>query len=84
MRGQLKLFDLRTPDNAPSATYSSSGCDQAGVSCMCRHPTQPHIVCSGAQDGKVSFWDLRKERLPVSVFKGHNQAVNAVSYHYTV
>ncbi len=84
MRGQLKLFDLRSRDDSPAASYLSSECGhegQAGVSCLCRHPTQAHVVCSGAQDGRIAFWDLRQERLPVSVFRGHEQSVNEVQFH---
>jgi nuclear pore complex protein Nup43 len=54
--------------------------DQVGVICTARHPTQAHIVCSGAQDGSLTFWDLRCQgKSAMTVLKGHEQAVNEAS-----
>ncbi len=91
MRGQLKLFDLRSRSSSPSATFASNTemtADSPGVSCSCRHPTQPHLLCTGSQDGRITFWDLRRAAgsggTPVvSVFRGHEGAggVNEVQFH---
>ena len=80
MRGQLKLYDLRSSTDAASASFMSSDGDQSGVTCLCKHPGQAHIVCSGSRDGKVTFWDIRQDTYPITIFKGHEQAVNDVSF----
>jgi len=81
MRGQIKVYDLRSKDNDATSTYMSSDGDQVGISCLCVHPSQRHIVCSGTKDGKLTFWDLRRQGAPLSIFHGHRQAVNAAQFH---
>jgi WD40 repeat protein len=78
VRGQLKLFDLRSQSDAPVHTSMLSGGDQVGVTCLSTHPTQTHIVATGSSDGSIAFWDLRQERHPVTILKGHEQAVSEV------
>jgi len=40
--------------------------------CMAQHPTQPHILATGGQDGMLYLWDMRQEKLPITVTKAHS------------
>ena len=83
VRGQLKLFDLRSQSESPSRTslLTAGDASAVGVTCLATHPTQAHIVASGASDGSIAFWDLRGDAHPVTILQGHEQAVNAVQFH---
>jgi len=83
VRGQLKLFDLRSQSESPSRTslLTSGDASAVGVTSLATHPTQAHIVASGASDGSIAFWDLRGDAHPVTILQGHEQAVNEVQFH---
>ncbi len=38
-------------------------------------------MASGSSDGSIAFWDLRNEQHPVTILKGHDQAVTEVRFH---
>jgi len=80
MRGQLKIWDLRSRDDEPSVTCVLSN-DQIGITCVTKHPTQSHILCTGSEDGMLAFWDLRKEKHPVTLLSAHAGAVSEVQFH---
>ena len=42
------------------------------LQCLDKHPTQPHIVCTGGQDGALTVWDMRQDRFPVTVLNAHS------------
>ncbi|CAB4068770.1 NUP43 [Lepeophtheirus salmonis] len=55
MRGQMKLWDLRSSEtSSPSTTFFSSNTDQVGITCVSRHPTQSHVICTGGSGCAVS------------------------------
>lgn len=39
---------------------------------MDRHPTQPHIVATGGQDGTLYLWDMRQEKYPITLLEAHS------------
>lgn len=78
--GQLKVFDLRQTSGEPAQTYSVSG-EQTPLQCVTRHPTQHHIVATGAYDGVLSLWDLRQEKFPVTPLEAHSAAIWEVKFH---
>jgi len=80
MRGQLKIWDLRTKDQDPTSTCVLSS-EQVGITCLARHPTQSHVLCTGSEDGMLAFWDLRKERHPVTLLSAHSGPVSEVQFH---
>ena len=45
MRGQLKLWDLRSNQQQPATTFLLSS-DQVAVTCLARHPTQVPFLLS--------------------------------------
>nr|ACO15127.1 Nucleoporin Nup43 [Caligus clemensi] len=83
MRGQMKLWDLRSSEGShPSSTFFSSNTEQVGITCVSRHPTQSHVICTGSQDGMIAFWDFRKERYPVTILNAHKGAVSEIHFHH--
>jgi len=80
MRGQLKLWDLRSNQQQPTSTFLLSS-DQVAVTCLARHPTQCHILISGGDDGVLGVWDLRQGRYPVTLLSAHQSPVSEVTFH---
>lgn len=54
LRGQLKIWDLRTQNNIPSSTFMLSG-DQVTPTCLTFHPTQRHMILAGDDLGKSLY-----------------------------
>ena len=54
----LKIFD-RSGDRVP-------------LLCIDKHPTQPHLIVTGGQDGVLGLWDMRQERYPVTLLEAHS------------
>ena len=52
-----------------NSIYSSG--EKVPLHCVDRHPTQPHLVATGGQNGILNIWDMRKEQLPVTLFDVH-------------
>ena len=48
----------------------SSG-DRVSLLCVDKHPTQPHLLAAGGQDGVLSIWDMRQELYPVTLLEAH-------------
>ena len=49
--------------------YSSG--DRVSLLCVDKHPTQPHLLAAGGQDGVLSIWDMRQELYPVTLLEAH-------------
>ena len=49
--------------------YSSG--ERVSLLCVDKHPTQPHLLAAGAQDGVLSIWDMRQEMYPVTLLEAH-------------
>ena len=80
MRGQLKIWDLRSKDQEPTRTCVLSS-EQISIGCIAKHPTQQHILCSGSEDGMLAFWDLRSQVHPVTLLNAHEQSVSEIQFH---
>ena len=52
---------------------------QIGLTCISRHPVQPHVLCTGTNDGVLAFWDLRMESHPVTLLTAHSQPISEVT-----
>ena len=50
--------------------FYSSG-DRVSLLCVDKHPTQPHLLAAGGQDGVLSIWDMRQELYPVTLLEAH-------------
>lgn len=78
--GYLRVWDLRSSANQPSYSLSVSG-DHLGIMSLNIHPTQPHILASGHEDGTLCIWDLRQEHKPTTMLSGHSAAITEVLFH---
>ena len=82
MRGQIKLFDLRSNRQDCVATFLLSSSDQVAITSLARHPTQGHILISGAENGLMAVWDLRRGgQHPATLLSAHATAVSEVKFH---
>ncbi|KAL9969117.1 hypothetical protein ACROYT_G021289 [Oculina patagonica] len=78
--GQLKVWDLRQPSDKPGRTMLLSG-DRVSLLCVDKHPTQPHLLAAGGQDGVLSIWDMRQELYPVTLLEAHAAEIWEVKFH---
>ena len=53
------------------AIFHRSG-DRVPLLCIDKHPTQPHLIVTGGQDGVLGLWDMRQERYPVTLLEAHS------------
>jgi len=80
MRGQIKLFDLRSNKQEACSTYLLSN-DQVSINCLAKHPSQGHIVISGAENGLMAVWDLRQGKHPTTILSAHKSPISEVKFH---
>ncbi|XP_054715744.1 nucleoporin Nup43-like [Uloborus diversus] len=80
--GYLRVWDLRSSAATPSCLLVLSR-DQRGVSSMNIHPTQPHILAAGYEDGSLCMWDMRQDRKPTSLIEGHSSSISELLFHPT-
>ena len=74
MRGQLKLWDLRSNVQTPV-----SGCDQgSGVTSLASHPTQSHVLMSAGRDGVLAVWDLRSPQHPATLLSADKVSTTSI------
>jgi len=72
MAGQLRLYDVRSPNDVPSRIMVSS--ETLVALCAVDHnPTQGHILATGGADGCVTLFDSRKECAPVTKLQIHKE-----------
>ena len=46
--------------------------DRVPLLCIDKHPTQPHLIATGGQDGVLGLWDMRQEQYPVTLLQAHD------------
>ncbi|GJQ68893.1 hypothetical protein Trydic_g6087 [Trypoxylus dichotomus] len=80
LRGQMKIWDLRSKENLPSSMFMLSG-DQVTVTCLAYHPTQRHMVVAGDEEGSLTVWDLRQNTYPVNLLSAHAECVSELQFH---
>lgn len=78
--GQLKVWDLRLPADQPAVRLLQTG-EHVPLHCLDKHPTQPHIVATGGQDGALCIWDMRQEKFPVTQLSAHSADMWEVKFH---
>jgi nuclear pore complex protein Nup43 len=78
--GQFKVWDVRLRPDRPSKVLILSG-SRVPLHCIAQHPTQPHILATGGQDGMLYVWDMRKDKLPVTILKAHTSSMWDVKFH---
>lgn len=80
LRGQMKVWDLKSSSDKPTSTFMLSG-EQIGASCVTHHPTQRHMVLAGGEDGSLTVWDLRHNTFPVTLLSAHSDTVTELQFH---
>ncbi|XP_028413441.1 nucleoporin Nup43-like [Dendronephthya gigantea] len=78
--GQLKVWDLRQKEVKPVRAMLLSG-DRVPLLCIDKHPTQPHLIVTGGQDGVLGLWDMRQERYPVTLLEAHSAEIWEVKFY---
>lgn len=76
----MKIWDIRTNSNKPAAAFLLSG-EELAVTCIVRHPTQPHIILAGSESGSLAVWDLRMNEFPTSLLSAHSSGVTEMQFH---
>lgn len=76
----MKIWDVRTTNNKPSAAFLLAG-DELAATCIIHHPTQPHIILAGSESGALAVWDLRMNSFPTSLVNAHSAGVSEMQFH---
>ncbi|TMW41311.1 hypothetical protein DOY81_013609 [Sarcophaga bullata] len=83
--GVIRMFDIRSSaETTPTASFMTSCEDDKCsnyVSCLTSHPTQPHIVLSGSEEGSITVWDLRNPGFPASYLSAHSSPITEIGFH---
>ncbi|XP_041975011.1 nucleoporin Nup43 isoform X1 [Aricia agestis] len=80
LRGHMKIWDIRSSNDKPAASFLLSG-DDLAANCIIRHPTQPHIILAGSESGAIALWDLRMNQFPTSLLNAHAAGVTEMEFH---
>ncbi|KAF9798332.1 hypothetical protein SFRURICE_010749 [Spodoptera frugiperda] len=80
VRGHMKIWDVRSTNNKPSAAFLLAG-DELAATCIIHHPTQPHIILAGSESGALAVWDLRMNSFPTSLVNAHSAGVSEMQFH---
>ncbi|KAJ8980098.1 hypothetical protein NQ317_008559 [Molorchus minor] len=80
LRGQMKVYDIRSSNTAPSNTFMLSG-DQVTPTCLTYHPTQRHLIVAGDELGSLTTWDLRQNTYPINVLNAHEGPISEIQFH---
>lgn len=78
--GQFKIWDVRQQCDDPVRVFVPAN-ERTPLHCIDRHPTQPHIVATGGQDGALSLWDMRQDRYPVTLLSARSADMWEVHFH---
>jgi len=77
--GQLKIWDMQVM-GSPVKTLTLSG-NACPLLSLDRHPNQPHILVTGHGDGVIGIWDVRQDKMPVTLIDAHESEVWQVRFH---
>ncbi|XP_074662693.1 nucleoporin Nup43-like [Tubulanus polymorphus] len=80
--GQLKVWDIRQNKDEPTRIFLMTG-ERVPLHCVDKHPTQPHVVATGAMDGGLCIWDMRQDKFPVTLMDAHSSTMWEVRFHPT-
>ncbi|CAH0558752.1 unnamed protein product [Brassicogethes aeneus] len=80
LRGQMKIWDLRSKEKTAINTFMLSG-DHVTPTCLTFHPTQRHLIIAGDDLGSLTTWDLRHNTYPVNVLNAHEGSISEIQFH---
>ena len=75
--GQVKLWDIRSPESFCSNSLSLSD-PTSSILSLAQHPGRTHLILGGCSDGNLSLWDLRQSSTPLSFIPRHNGPIWSV------
>lgn len=84
--GVIRMFDTRASDEEVAVTAFLTSCEDERrsnyVSALTSHPTQPHIVLAGSEEGSITVWDLRQPGYPASYLSAHTSAITEIRFNH--
>ncbi|KAG6620036.1 Nucleoporin Nup43 [Phytophthora cinnamomi] len=80
---QLRIWDL-TANNQYPVTICADPSSRSILTTLETHPTRPELLITGADDGRVSFWDRRKLDAPSRTEAYHQRALSTAGTSTTV
>ncbi|XP_036344581.1 nucleoporin Nup43-like [Rhagoletis pomonella] len=84
--GVIRMFDVRASADEVAVTAFMTSCEEERrsnyVSAITSHPTQPHIVLAGSEEGSITVWDLRQPGFPASYLSAHTSAITEIGFHH--
>lgn len=83
--GVIRMFDIRSSSEATATAAFMTSCEDEKrsnyVSCLVSHPTQPHIILAGSEEGSITVWDLRNPGYPASYLSAHTSPITELGFH---
>lgn len=83
--GIIRMFDIRSSSDGSATNAFMTSCEDDKrcnyVSCLTSHPTQPHIVLAGSEEGSITVWDLRNPGYPASYLSAHTSPITDIGFH---
>ncbi|XP_005185877.2 nucleoporin Nup43 [Musca domestica] len=83
--GIIRMFDIRSSSDGSATTAFMTSCEDEKrcnyVSCLTSHPTQPHVVMAGSEEGSITVWDLRNPGYPASYLSAHTSPITDIGFH---
>ncbi|XP_075148911.1 nucleoporin 43 [Haematobia irritans] len=83
--GIIRMFDIRSSSDGAATSAFMTSCEDDKrcnyVSCLTSHPTQPHIVLAGSEEGSITVWDLRNPGYPASYLSAHSSPITDIGFH---
>jgi len=76
----IKIWDLRAR-RAERESISIAQAHSQTVRSLDYNPDRLHMLVSGAEDGMLKFWDVRRCAEPMKVVKGHGHWVNSIKHN---
>lgn len=77
---QLRIWDIMANSQFPVTTCADPS-SKSALTSLDTHPTRPELLITGADDGRVSFWDRRHLDAPFRTEAYHQRAVRALRIH---
>ncbi|KAK1931688.1 Nucleoporin Nup43 [Phytophthora citrophthora] len=77
---QLRIWDITANNQFPVMSCADPS-SRSILTTLETHPTRPELLITGADDGRVEFWDRRKLEEPLRTEAYHQRAVRALKLH---
>ncbi|XP_064473274.1 nucleoporin Nup43-like [Ornithodoros turicata] len=75
--GWLRVWDF----TAPQKPVQDLGIRGEKLTCLSRHPSQPHVLATGCYSGRLCVWDMRKADQPTANLVGPRSPMSELAFH---